>query len=186
MHGVDRLTPFTVDEVDFLRERGFGFAAQYLKNLTGDTVAALLSRRLGIVPISEEGGHGPWTFDAGKAQAEVDRNRALAIGCPLGSPIPFAIDDGAPMGPELVDFFNGVYAGLDGAYLAGIYGKHDVCKFARENFPALGFFWLTYAWSAGQDYAPADVYQHSNGVTLRPGLVVDLNIARSPIVWRLA
>ncbi len=185
-HGVDRLVPFSVDECDFLRARGFTFAARYLKNLSGGEVASLLSRRLGIVPISEEGGAGPWTYLSGKTQAATDRARALAFGCPLGSPIIFAIDTDAD--PQtLVDYFNGVFDGLDGAYLGGVYGSYRVVKFARENFPALGCFWQTYAWSAGQVYAPADIYQHANGVTLRAGMSqVDLNTAISPIPWRLA
>ncbi len=193
MHGIDVGRKLTLEEVDFLRSRGYRFVARYLdgtrgasaKALNSDEAAALLSRGFGIVLVFELGGAGPWTFGQGTADGAAARADALALGYPLGAPICFAIDeDVAP--EQLVDYFNGVFAGLDGAYLEAVYGSWKVCKLARESYPALGFFWQTYAWSAGAEYAPADVYQHANGVTLRPGLEVDLDIARSAIPWRLA
>lgn len=196
-HGIDIGRKLTLDEIDFLRARGFAFAARYYdgsrgqsaKALSTDEIAALLSRRIGIVPVFETTGTGPFTYDQGKLDGAAARADALAAGQPLGSPICFAIDenvDPVASSSMLVDYLNGIFGGLDGAYLAGLYGSWAVCKWARENAPALGFFWQTYAWSAGAEYAPADVYQHANGVTLRPGLVVDLNIARSSVAWRVA
>ena len=197
MHGIDIGRKLTLDEIDFLRARGFGFAARYYdgsvgqsaKALSTDEVASLLSRRIGIVPVFETTGQGPFTYDQGKLDGAAARADALAAGQPLGSAICFAVDesvDPSQVGSALVDYCNGVFDGLDGAYLEGVYGSWSLCKWARESLPALGFFWQTYAWSAGAEYAPADVYQHANAVTLRPGLEVDLNIARSPIAWRLA
>lgn len=191
MHGVDIGRRLSLDEVDFLKQRGFSFVARYYsltpgnpKNLITSEVAYLHSRRLGIVPVYEETGAPPFDFATGERDGQAAKAMGLDVGQPLGSPICFAIDAGTP--GELVDYFNGVFQGLDGAYLAGVYGSFGVVKMARENFPALGYFWQTYAWSGGSEYEAADVYQYANGVTLRDGLVVDLDLARSPIAWRIA
>lgn len=196
MHGIDIGRKLSLDEINYLAGSNFGFVARYLdgsrgaspKSLNTDEVAAILSRRLGIVPVFEISG-AVFTGAQGLSDGLAARADALALSMPLGFPIPFAVDVdvvGDP-GNTLVDYFNGVFQGLDGAYTAGVYGEYDVCRFARENFPALGYFWQTYAWSAGKVYAPADVLQHANGVSLMGGqLVVDLNSAPTPPRWRIA
>ena len=196
MHGIDIGRRLSIEEIDYLARSNFGFVARYVdgggtanpKCLTSDEVAALLSRRLGIIPVFEIGGN-VFTGTQGLSDGRGARRDLLALGYPLGLPIPFAVDVdvvGDP-GNQLVDYFNGVFEGLDGAYTAGVYGEYDVCKFARENFPALGYFWQTYAWSAGRIYAPADCFQHANGVDLMGGqLRVDLNSAATPPRWRIA
>lgn len=195
MHGIDIGRRLTIQEVDYLAGSNFGFVARYVdgsrganpKCLNNDEVAAILSRRLAIVPVFETTGAGPWDFSTGLSHGGGARSDLIGLSMPLGFPVPFAVDEGAVSGGELEQYFNGVYEGLDGAYCAGVYGKYDVVKYCRENFPALGIFWQTYAWSAGGVYAPADVYQHANGVSLMRGqLVVDLNSAATPPRWRIA
>jgi hypothetical protein len=192
MHGIDIARKLTLDEYTFLRSRGFSFAARYLdgtlglsvKSLSHDEVAIAHSRGVALLPVFELGG-ATFTLAQGSMDGAAARADALALGYPLGFPIVFAID--ADVDPAtLVDYFNGVFTGIDGAYVVGVYGSYRVCRYARENFPALGFFWQTYAWSGGLVYDAADVIQHANGVTLMPGLVVDLDFAASPIPWRLA
>lgn len=190
-HGIDIGRRLSLEEIVFLKMRGFRFAARYYaleldnpKTLNTDEIAGLLAHRFGIVPVFEQSGGPPFNYIAGLRDGRAARTFGLAMGQPLGSPTCFAIDVANADG--LVDYFNGAYDGLDGAYLAGVYGSFGVVKVARENFPALGFFWQTYAWSAGAEYEAADVYQYANGVELRPGLKVDLNISRSEIPWRLA
>lgn len=190
-HGIDIGRRLTLDEVELLRQRGYSFAARYYaldpnnpKCLVSAEVSYLLSRRLGIVPVFEETGAPPFDFQTGVRDGGAAKAMGLALGQPLGTPICFAIDTGQP--GDLTDYFNGVYQSLDGAFLAGVYGDYNVVKIARENLPGLGFFWQTYAWSAGAEYEAADIYQFANGVTVRDGLVVDLNMARSAVPWRLA
>lgn len=199
MHGVDIGRKLSTLEVDYLSRSNFGFVARYLdgtrgasaKAMNNDEVSVILSRRLGIVPVFQKSANFPGYFTG--PQGQIDgadaRADAIALSMPLGFPIPFAVDRdvvGDP-GSQLVDYFNGVFSGLDGAFVAGVYGEYDVVKFARENFPALGFFWQTYAWSAAKVYVPADVFQHANGVPLMGGsLIVDLNSAATPPRWRIA
>lgn len=193
--GIDIGRRLSLDEVDLLRSRGFRFAARYYagdqsnpKTLTAAEIAYLLSRGFAILPVFQTSANFPgyFTYANGIADGQAARADGLALGQPLGTPICFAVDtDISDPSAQLTDYFNGVFAGIDGAYLIGIYGEYDVVKFARENFPALGYFWLTYAWSGGRDYIPADVFQHANGVEIAPGLVVDVNFAADPPPWRL-
>lgn len=196
MHGIDIGRRLSLDEYDLLRARGFRFVARYYagdqnnpKTLTSSEVAYALSRGFAIVPVFQTSANFPayFTYPQGLADGAAARQDGLTLGQPLGTPICFAVDtDITDPAAQLTDYFNGVYAGMDGAYLIGVYGEYDVIRFARENFPALGYFWLTYAWSGGRDYLPADVYQHANGVTIAPGLDVDINFAPDAPPWRLA
>lgn len=194
-HGIDIGRRLSLAEIDLLARREFGFAARYYagddanpKTLTTDEIAALLSRRMGIVPVFQTSGNYSGYFS--EAQGRIDgaaaRADGLRRGQPLGTPILFAVDFDVQAPDSLVHYFNGVYAGLDGAFDPGVYGEFDVVKLARESWPALVAFWQTYAWSRGEVYYAADIFQHANGVEVAPGLVVDLNIARAPIPWRLA
>ena len=198
MHGIDIGRKLNLDEVNYLAASNFGFVARYIsgdpanpKNMNSDEVAAILSRRLGIVPVFQNSANfsGYFTRAQGVADGQAARAALIALSCPLGLPVCFAVDFNTAGGdiPALTEYFNGVFEGLDGAYVAGVYGEYDLMKFARENFPALGFFWQTYAWSAAQVYAPADVLQHANGVALMQGqLICDLNSAATPPRWRIA
>lgn len=194
-HGIDIGRRLTIEEIDYLARSNFSFVGRYVdgsrganpKCLNNDEVAAILSRRLAIMPVFETTGAGPWDYATGKAHGAGGRGDCLALSMPLGFPLPFAVDEGAIDGPDLVGYFNGVYEGLDGAYCAGVYGKESVVRYCRELFPALGFFWQTYAWSAGAVYAPSDAYQHANNIALMRGqLVVDLDSAPTPLRWRIA
>lgn len=193
--GLDIGRRLTLDEIDFIRPRGgrgFRWVGRYVgagdKAMDTTEISGLLSRGLGILPIFELGGAGPWTLTQGEDEGQQARTDALSVGVPLGTPLIASTIDAQVPPDSLVDFLNGVFAGLDGAFIDGIYGDFDICERARESFPALGFFMQTYAWSGPREYAypAADVYQHANGVTLRDGLVVDLCFAHSPIPWRMA
>lgn len=195
-HGVDIGRKLSLDEYDYLRARGdISFVARYYdgtrgasaKALSTDEVAIALSRGLAIATVFETTGAGPWTYDQGKLDGAAARADALACGQPLGTPICAAVDKDVLGDPaQIVGYLNGFFEGLAGAYTMGLYAEFDVIKAARESWPGVAYFWQTYAWSGGREYAPADLYQYANGVTLRPGLVVDLNIARSPVRWRIA
>ena len=197
MRGIDIGRKLTLEEVDLLRSRGYRFAARYLDGSKGSSAKAidtaeaayLLSRGFGIVLVFQTSANyaGYFTYAQGLADGQAARADALALGAPLGMPICFAVDvDVTDPDAQLLDYVNGVFTGLDGAYQLGVYGEHAVVKHADENWPAVAYLWQTYAWSGGVYYVPSDVYQHANGVEVRPGLIVDENKATTLPVWRLA
>ncbi len=187
--GIDIGRALTTDEIDgVLVPRGKVFVFRYLDRLSTTEIATLLSRRIAIALFYERSGAGALTYDAGKVAGADARSLGLALGVPLRIPIydADATDtDVDPTAPGFIDRGNGFYDGLDGAYVAGIYGSYRVCKYVDENFVAYGRACQTIAWSGGAVYAPSDAYQYAEGVKLTPTLEVDLVHGDLP-EWRLA
>lgn len=195
MHGIDIGRKLTRSELATVRARGMDFIVRYLdgtrgqssKSINGAEVAAALGEGLGIALVFQTTGQGPFTYEQGRAHGQAARDDALALGYPLHLPIYFALDRDLLTAeiPGLVHYANGIDAGLAGDYENGLYGEYDVIVHARKNWPGVERYWQTYAWSSGQVYFAADLFQHANGFTLAPGLVVDLNFARTPVRWRI-
>lgn len=189
-NGIDIGRALTMDEVDkIIVPRGHVFVFRYLDRLSTSEIAMILSRRLALGLFYERTGKGDLTYDAGKAAGADARSLALALGVPLRCGIYDADATDVDVDPTtqgFVDRANGFFDGLDGAYVAKVYGSYRVCKFVRENFVAYGGCAQTYAWSGGQVYDPADAYQYANGVALSPTLTVDLVHADDLPEWRIA
>src|SRR5450631_4526841 len=88
-----------------------------------------------------DGGHAAGVSAAQRAEA-----KAAACGMPAGSPIYFAIDYDAQVGPIISDYFRGVAEVLGGVARVGVYGGLRVCR-ALKAEGLVAYQWQAAAWS---------------------------------------
>ena len=150
--------------------KGYKFAARYLsnnvdgKNITREESDALRAVGMAIVLVWESYVKRPLEGNAaGIADAQKSLEEARAIGFPDSVPIYFAVDFDAYEAQQAAidDYLRGA-ASVLGAERIGIYGGFYVVKRCIEGGTAK-FGWQTLAWSGGQTYQGAHIYQ--NGAT---------------------
>src|SRR5450631_4345735 len=131
---------------------GCSFVARYLsndpsKNLSRGEADSLRSQGQDIVVVWEtttnevDGGHDAGVSAATKAEAQ-----AAAAGMPAGSPIYFAVDYDAQVGPIISGYFQGVAEVLGGVGRVGVYGGRFVVG-ALKDAGLVTYIWQTSAWS---------------------------------------
>lgn len=111
-------------------------------------------------------------YDGGQAKA-----RAQAAGQSTIAPIFFAVDydaTDAQLAAQITEYFNGVYAAMNGLYALGVYGSYRVVEYAYAHWPGVPGKWQTYAWSGGQVSTHNHLYQYLNGQSLCE-ITVDLD-----------
>jgi peptidoglycan hydrolase-like protein with peptidoglycan-binding domain len=164
---------------------GCEFVARYLstdptKNITAGEVAGLEAAGQEIVVVWEttetrvDSGH-----DGGVADAQRALQQATNAGMPLGSPVYFAVDYAAQVGPVILGYFQGAREVL-GAGRVGVYGSYFVVK-ALLDAGAVDYAWQTSAWSLGNWEPRAHIQQYAYNI------VFDWNHAYPPDFgqWRL-
>jgi hypothetical protein len=143
---------------------GCEFVARYLstdtsKNITAREAAALEAAGQDIVVVWEtttnrvDSGH-----DGGVADARTALQQATDAGMPAGSPIYFAVDYDAQVGPIIFGYFQGVREVL-GAGRVGVYGGYYAVR-ALLDAGAVDYVWQTSAWSAGHWEPRAHIQQY--------------------------
>jgi hypothetical protein len=153
-----------------LKDNGVQFVCRYLsydttgKNLTKSEYQNLLKQGVAVVLNWE------YATDAalgGKAQGVKDAKAAeaqrKAIGAPA-APIYFSCDwDATPGQQAAINAYLDGCASVIGRDRVGVYGSYYVVKRSMEAGKAK-WGWCTYAWSGGQVYSKAHIYQYQNGV----------------------
>jgi len=129
-----------------LKERGGGFIARYLKNLSLAEAGAILHAGLEILLIFETtaeralDGAGAGAADGAKA-----RNMAAALGAPQGVAIVATVDFDATEAqePTVLTYLRGFKAGLAGQAKLMVYANGAICAAALDGRVA------DYTWLAG-------------------------------------
>lgn len=167
------------------------------KCLKASEVADLHTAGLGIVACFETCGGscvcspcgaGYFTAAQGTFDGQQAHARAVAVGQPNNSPIFFAVDydaSDADLSGAITNYVNAFYNEVFfGGFAVGVYGSYRVVEHAWYNWPGVYARWQTYAWSAGQVSAFANIYQYENGVALC-GITVDKDSisAQSDFLW---
>lgn len=146
-------------------KKKYGFVCRYLshsgaKNITIEEAAAIRHQGLDLVLVWEDTAQNALK---GKAQGVEDAKYAVtqanAIGWPHNLPIYFAVDfDATPEQQGAINqYFQGVcdVIGLD---RTGVYGGFYVVE-RVANAHLAHWFWQTLAWSGGQVFKNAHIYQ---------------------------
>ena len=163
-----------------LKAAGKVYAVRYLtgsgaKKLTLTEVKALDGVGIDVVANFEStAGFMLGGYSAGVSVAKTAALAASAVGMPAGRPIYFSLDLNATYDQYKIarEFLKGA-ATVIGKDACGIYGGLFQVQWAHEDGVA-PWVWQTYAWSYGQLYQHANLYQYHNGVVLGDG-VVDLD-----------
>lgn len=169
--------------VSAIKGAGHVFVCRYLsyddtgKNLTKSEATAYRKAGINVVSNWEYatdaalGGYNQGVRDAREANRQ-----HLACGGGPTDPIYFSADWDATPGQQsaINSYLDGV-ASVIGRARTGVYGSFYVVKRAYEAGKAK-WLWQTYAWSGGQVYSKAHIYQYHNGVKVG-GADTDLNRA---------
>ena len=167
-----------------LHDMGAVAVCRYLTVVTPQTRAKLLTRSeaeglsaggIGIVSVFEFQEHDALGgYQTGKEYAALALEQHAAAGGPAGRPIYFGVDfdtlDYAAKLPNtpgnaraklgaIANYFHGINDTLGGPHLTGAYGGYWVIKRLFEA-GLIGMGWQTAAWSGGQRYPRAALYQH--------------------------
>jgi hypothetical protein len=167
-----------------LHNMGAAAVGRYLTVVTPETKGKLLTRAeaqglsaagIGIVSTFEyQGTDALGGYQKGKEYAALALEQHAAAGGPAGRPIYFGVDfntpDYAPNLPNtpenaraklgaIANYFHGVNDTLGGPHLTGAYGGYWVIKRLFEA-SLIGLGWQTAAWSGGQRYPRAAMYQN--------------------------
>jgi hypothetical protein len=153
-----------------LKDNGCQFVCRYLsydttgKNLTKSEYQNLLKQNVSVVLNWEYATNAALN---GKAQGVKDAKAAeaqrKAIGAPA-APIYFSCDwDATPAQQAAINAYLDGCASVVGRDRVGVYGSYYVVKRSMEAGKAK-WGWQTYAWSGGQIYSKAHIYQYQNGV----------------------
>lgn len=169
--------------VSAILSAGHSFVCRYLsydtsgKNLS--RAEALAYQAAGIEIVSN------WEYSttaalSGRTQGVKDATEAArqhtACGGPSKAPIYFSCDwDATEAQQGAINAYLDGCASVIGSDRVGVYGSYYVVKRAMEAGKAT-WGWCTYAWSGGNMYTPAHIYQYHNGVTVG-GADCDLNRA---------
>lgn len=156
-----------------VKAAGYSFVMRYLasnagKRITAAQVADYRNNGLGIGLVFEDYANPAQNNPSqpakvcGVIDAGIALSQANALGFPSDRPIYFAVDYDAPESaqPWIDDYLRGV-ASVIGANRVGVYGGFYIVKRCMENGTAK-WGWQTVAWSGGQLYSGAHLYQNGN------------------------
>lgn len=178
-HGVDYAWHGPLDP-GALRRAGVTFALRYLgpspgegKALSDGEARALGHAGIDVGAIFETSGNTAGGEQAGRRDGELAKEWARGV-VPAGRPIYFTNDREAVDG--LAGYLTGA-ASVLGHHATGVYGGIAAIRLAA-NEHLCAYYWQTYAWSAGQWHAAAQLRQTQNGVRVA-GIDCDLDEARA-------
>jgi hypothetical protein len=158
---------------------GYRFVARYLapqsdKRLTATERDALWNAGLGIYLVWENSAGDMLDGAAGgRADATEARRQAHALGFPADYPIFHAADEDystSQLAGPITAYSKAAAAVHGGIQHYGVYGGIRTIRYVADHHLA-GFFWQTYAWSAGQWDSRAQLQQYHNGVVVAGGEV---------------
>ena len=149
-----------------LKAAGYDFACRYLATAAGKRISAsevsdLQNNGVNLVLVFEDNANQSLQ---GNAQGVADAQEALAeansVGWPSSRPIYFAVDfDATPGQQAAIDAYLQGAASVIGADRVGVYGGYYVVLRCSQNGTAK-WFWQTVAWSGGQVFSGAHIYQN--------------------------
>lgn len=155
-----------------LRADGFSFVVGYVspesgKNITKSQVSAYHSAKLNVGIVYE--GTGAEAFNSGNAPSVDSRGNSQmdALGAPLSTVLYIAVDRDTS-GSAVAAFFKSAVARSKRPI--GVYGNYAVVSYLMSR-GIVKYGWQTYAWSGGHLYAPAQLFQYSNGHHIAGGTV---------------
>lgn len=103
-------------------------------------------------------------YNQGVKDAKEAKKQHTACGGPANAPIYFSCDwDATPGQQAAINSYLDGCASVIGRNRVGVYGSYYVVKRSMEAGKAT-WGWCTYAWSGGQVYNGAHIYQYNNGV----------------------
>lgn len=119
-------------------------------------------------------------YAVGRQDAYAARKQVMRAGGPADGVIYFAADVDVESFRDfaLVNAYLRGAASVLGKECVGVYGEYDVVKSAHEA-GVCKFLWQTYAWSHGEIYPYAHLWQYHNGVRI-DGVSCDLDRALRP------
>lgn len=129
-----------------------------------------------------DAGFNPWLIFETSGQDASDKQNGIqdalnsqelanALGYPNAVRY-FAIDE--ENAPNLLDYIQGLFQTLPSTRV-GIYGGFATVQAAHDE--GVPYLWQTYAWSDGQEFGGAQIYQYENDVNIGSG-TVDLDVVR--------
>ncbi len=188
MKAFDSYSPVTQQTAQALKKDGYETACRYLgaktlrlpNGLTPIEVCALHKEGLSIVSIFElNPTHiGYFTYAQGLRDARNAVKEAVWLRQPLHTAIYFTVDFDAQEQDFLAIFryFEGVRKNL-GSYRLGVYGGIHTVQKLFDSAIRPDFLWQTIAWSNGQLFDRADVYQNEVNLMVA-GLGIDADETR--------
>lgn len=172
-----------------MRTAGFTFVCRYVgsqvrkagrdaKWLSPSEAASLHADGFAIVVVFETAAQ---RADGGRAAGLADAHTAVAelayCGLPAGTPVYFAVDWDAEVGPKIKAYFAAV-AEVLGLKRVGCYGGYRVIK-ALLDAGLITYAWQTYAWSSGRWDPRNHIEQYSNNRSVG-GREVDFDRSMRP------
>ena len=156
-----------------LKSNGVQFVCRYLSWLPNDKVIDraeyqnLLSQGVSVVLnweyYAEDAIRGANHYADGQVQATEAERQRKALGAPA-CPIYFSADfDATPSQQTAINSWLDGVASVIGRDRTGVYGSYYVVKRSIEAGKAK-WGWQTYAWSGGNIYSGAHIYQYNNGI----------------------
>jgi len=150
------------------------YSSRYLpKALTESEHGRYAALGIHVVSVFEDGAtNAQKGYEQGRADALFAQAQMVSAGKPAGRPVYFAVDYDAV--PASVDaYFDGCRAVLGNAG-TGVYGSSQVVQ--GQMVRGIRFGWVTIAWSGGNRYDKAQLYQYNVDQKLG-GVGVDFNRA---------
>ena len=159
--------------------RYLGFKTMHWsKSIGPDEVKVIHDARLSLILIWESNPTyaGYFSYTAGVSDAQVAAEEADWLGADEGTAIYFTVDYDVQDNDRaaIIEYFRGVRDGMKGRYGVGAYGSYNVLTGLKNSPSAPDKYFQTYAWSAGQVFSEASLYQYSNDIVLE-GVAVDLD-----------
>ena len=156
-----------------LKSNGVQFVCRYLSWLPNGKVIDraeyqnLLSQGVSVVLnweyYAEDAIRGANHYADGQVQATEAERQRKALGAPA-CPIYFSADfDATPSQQGAINSWLDGVASVIGRDRTGVYGSYYVVKRSMEAGKAT-YGWQTYAWSGGNIYNSAHIYQYNNGI----------------------
>jgi hypothetical protein len=175
----------THPSADAMRQAGRDFVVRYVstagnpKNITATEAAYWRDHGIDVAIVFETAaGRALSGRTAGVTDAAAARTQVVAAGGPASGGVVYFAADVDTTSPAqraaIADYLTGA-ASILGWAQVGIYGEYELLTYLAASIPCR-YFWQTYAWSGGQRYQPAQLYQYSNGQTLG-GVEVDYDRA---------
>ena len=185
MKAVDSFSPVTQSIADALSNAGYAASARYLgkhtiglsNGLTPAEIHTLHRAGLKIISIWETNPTRAsyFTREQGLSDARNAVKEARWLGQPKWTTIYFTVDFDAQEAdmPAILAYFEGVQHNL-GGYRMGAYGGIRTLQALFDSHVRPAYLWQTIAWSGGQVFDRADLYQNEVN-QLIDGFGVDVN-----------
>lgn len=170
-----------------VRQAGYAAVIRYAgtpgrpKNITRTEFEDLSMSGVDVALVYENNtGDALLGYSEGQLAAENIANDAVRIGFPANRPLYFTVDRSvtSPSDFALVMLYLDGAASVIGRERVGVYGEYEVVKYALEGGHAR-YGWQTVAWSGGQQYAGAHLFQRL-GTVLVDGIACDVNDILAP------